>query len=487
MDFRKAEYLSAANNLETARLENAQGVSDLGFEVYTPPVTDEAAMYLAFDRELSGQPLSLYFEVAGSGGAADGILIAETFRRGNRSDIIRIIDGTLGLKRSGVILLYFNRPTVQTRLFGLERHWLKFSLNGAIDDSPRVIERVFTNTVHAVQYQKANEQTLSIGALNTSREFELFEKPVQNCEVDFIAENVTRWKRIESLTQAEASEEVYELDSERGLLRFGDGIFGKIPPEGEQNVRVNYTYGGGTSGNLAIGTVNSLLRSLPKISGVTNVTAMTGGTDALSQEMVELQGKNRFRHRFVPVSRHDFEEIVLEKFEKVSSVKCYSGYDTKGENAVGFVTLVVSVRDSDSSIKVFCREIYAYLAERCECNLAASGRLNVIPALELAVNIELTLSLINFDNAVETTLRINNLLVSLIEEKRNNNGIGEILSASEISDAIQADVNVGAIERFFAEGIYTENGAAQYVAIDDFGTLPYVIIRSGTHTIQIKV
>ncbi|MDR0936802.1 MAG: hypothetical protein LBM98_08990 [Oscillospiraceae bacterium] len=478
--FQAAEYISATNNLETTELENAYGKGGLDFKIYAPAVTDKPAMYLGFNGALAGQPLSLYFELVGGGADADGLLTVET-SNALRTETIRLIDETRGLRKSGLVLLYFNRPTIETRLFGLNRHWLKLSLNGNDGNSekPRVVAGLYTNTVRAVQTRAAGEQIFSTGLQNVTREFELFEKPVQSCKVEISGNAVREWTRVEALTQAGADEEVYELDGERGLLRFGDGVFGKAPPPGVHNIQVRYTYGGGTSGNIAPGAVNALLQSVPRISGLVNVTPMTGGADAPPPERT---GKNRFRHRFVPVSTRDFEEIVLENFVRVTSVKCRTGLDDNGEKALGRVTVVVATDDGDNA--GLCGEIYAYLAERCECTLVP--RLRVIPALELSVRFELCAVPLEPSGAVEISLRLHKLLNTLIDDKRKTLGIGGIITLAEVTDAVLCDENVSAIDSLFAEGVYIKDGAARYAALDDFA-LPFVIMRSGAHSVRIKV
>jgi len=58
------------------------------------------------------------------------------------------------------------------------------------------------------------------------------------------------WTRISRLDQAGPEDKVFVLDHD-GMLVFGDGEHGKIPPEGA-DVTISYRHGGGTAGNVGL-------------------------------------------------------------------------------------------------------------------------------------------------------------------------------------------------------------------------------------------
>jgi hypothetical protein len=59
--------------------------------------------------------------------------------------------------------------------------------------------------------------------------------------------NGERWQRVAKLGEADADAPVFELDPDRGAVRFGDGRHGRRPPNGAR-VTVRYKEGGGASG-----------------------------------------------------------------------------------------------------------------------------------------------------------------------------------------------------------------------------------------------
>ena len=115
------------------------------------------------------------------------------------------------------------------------------------------------------------------------------------------------WDRIDDLALAGPMDRVYMLDPYSGKIRFGDGRTGRVPPEGDRNIRAEYASGGGERGNVPAGAVNALIGGLPFISSLENLTAMSGGTSRLTLEQIKDRGNRRLRHRDRAAGRQDYE------------------------------------------------------------------------------------------------------------------------------------------------------------------------------------
>ena len=81
-----------------------------------------------------------------------------------------------------------------------------------------------------------------------------------------------RYKRVESFFASGPRSRHYTLDYVTGIVSFGDGRRGMVPPEGANNDRrdVSYRIGGGSLGNVNANTLTSLGRALAYIESVTN-------------------------------------------------------------------------------------------------------------------------------------------------------------------------------------------------------------------------
>lgn len=63
-------------------------------------------------------------------------------------------------------------------------------------------------------------------------------------------------------------------------IQFGDGVFGRVPLRGVNNVRVSCRVGGGIVGNVDAGTITRVVVPIANLVSVTNPAAAAGGADA---------------------------------------------------------------------------------------------------------------------------------------------------------------------------------------------------------------
>ena len=63
--------------------------------------------------------------------------------------------------------------------------------------------------------------------------------------------NGERWRRVDRLTDAERTAPIFTFDESTGIIRFGDGVHGKIPERGS-TISARYRDGSGASGNTSI-------------------------------------------------------------------------------------------------------------------------------------------------------------------------------------------------------------------------------------------
>lgn len=101
---------------------------------------------------------------------------------------------------------------------------------------------------------------------------------------------------------------VFAVDPESGVLRFGDGTRGRRPPFGAL-VRASYDYGAGPGGNVGPGTI-STGPALPAGFTVTNPVRTWGGTDAETAAEGETQVSRYLQHRDRLVTAGDFATIA---------------------------------------------------------------------------------------------------------------------------------------------------------------------------------
>nr|MBC8273733.1 fibronectin type III domain-containing protein [Chloroflexota bacterium] len=103
---------------------------------------------------------------------------------------------------------------------------------------PVIFEEVWVNEMSA----------LSEGEMkNIIEKEELKVKPVRDEKGSF-TEFWIKWQAVDHLLGSSKDDRHYEIDRTSGNIRFGDGVNGKIPPIGTDNIKANYRSGGGKTG-----------------------------------------------------------------------------------------------------------------------------------------------------------------------------------------------------------------------------------------------
>jgi len=123
------------------------------------------------------------------------------------------------------------------------------------------------------------------------------------------------WSQVQTLDTAGPLDSVYELDPEAGVITFGDGINGRIPPlvPGTGDiVALKYRHGGGLAGEVAVGAITSLDTASPGVGQVVNLVAATGGRDAETLDHAKLRARKLLSSRDRAVTAADFEWIALQ-------------------------------------------------------------------------------------------------------------------------------------------------------------------------------
>jgi len=118
-----------------------------------------------------------------------------------------------------------------------------------------------------------------------------------------------RFIRVARISDGSTIQIVQDYDGDDGdTIRFGDGIFGGIPEDGDV-FQVTYCMGGGTIGNVAADTiVNVDATALSQVKAVTNPFPADGGADEETDERVRRLAPQAFRARqFRAVRPEDYE------------------------------------------------------------------------------------------------------------------------------------------------------------------------------------
>jgi hypothetical protein len=96
------------------------------------------------------------------------------------------------------------------------------------------------------------------------------------------------------------------------FIVFGDGVYGRRPPPGRNNIRATYAIGGGAAGNVAGGAIVEPKTRIVGLDGVTNPKPAAGGTEAEPTERAVRFGPLAFRSGDRAVTLSDYVALAFQ-------------------------------------------------------------------------------------------------------------------------------------------------------------------------------
>lgn len=159
-----------------------------------------------------------------------------------------------------------------------------------------------------------------------------------------------KWSGVEDFDASKPGDKHYIVDSAVGRVTFGDGINGKIPPKGEDNVIVSYSAGGSLCGNVGPHTINKvLLGELAEKVTVDNAEAASGGEEAETLEDAIRRVRNDMKKVYRAITSEDYEFLAKDTPGcKVARAKAVPRYHPNQNREVPGVVTVVIVPHSDN-------------------------------------------------------------------------------------------------------------------------------------------
>ena len=343
-----------------------------GFQPLEATAEPAPTLYFGFappnGRPFPNRPLNLYARVA-------DVLWGETpdnpsptapprltweYSTGQAWAALAVRDGTRALTRPEVIE-FLPPPDISVRAeFGVSRYWLRARWDsGDYAFAPR-LRRVLLNTTMAAQTVTIRTETLGSSNGSENQVFHATRVPVllgQQLEVREPdvpsaagraaieaaegADAVTvaragggspdvwvRWHEVPDFHGSGPQDRHYVIDHLAGMVRFGDGAGGWIPPAGSGNVRLaRYQTGGGVRGNRPAGVVVQLKTTVPFVDKVSNPEAASGGADAETPDALRDRAPRMVRHRGRAVTLEDYEDLARLASPDVARVKCVPLHD----------------------------------------------------------------------------------------------------------------------------------------------------------------
>jgi hypothetical protein len=317
--------------------------------------------------------------------------------------------------------------------FGTPRTWIRARLAADADPPRARVLGLHPNAAWAVQAQTIEHETLGSGTGQPGQTLFFARTPVlegqvvevrelegARAEVDLalllrelaahgIAEADLRtvadprtgrlrevwvpWAERPDLAFSGAEDRHYVLERTRGRVVFGDGVRGRMPPAGADNVRARrYRSGGGTRGNVPAGAIASVLSGV-LAEAARNPRPAEGGAEGEEPAAVGQRGPLVLRHRRQALSAADYEALAREASPAVAVARALPATRADGRPAAGWVTVLIAPWSHDPEPRPSLelrRRVRRFLEARAPSGMA--GRISVGAARYLPVGVEVVLA-----------------------------------------------------------------------------------------------
>jgi len=187
------------------------------------------------------------------------------------------------------------------------------------------------------------------------------------------------WRASDDLATAGPDNPVFELDSEAGTVRFGDGLRGRIPARGMRIRVARLRTGGGTAGNLPAGTLGAISaldptgQRIQRPLKVHQPLPTRGGVEAETLAEAERRIPARLRHRERAVTAEDYRELAAATpGVRIGRVEVLPGFkpQQRREDVPGVVSVMALPHKANQQApnprpdRPFIERIHAHLEAR---------------------------------------------------------------------------------------------------------------------------
>jgi hypothetical protein len=302
------------------------------------------------------------------------------------------------------------------------------------------------------------------------------------------------WHEVTDFYASQRRSRHYVFDHIAGVVSFGDGRSGMIPPTGTANIRPTGTAnirlsvfktGGGVRGNKPAGSIVQLKTTIPYLDKVTNHLEATGGADAESTDSLIARAPTEIRHRRRAVTKEDYEDIARLASPDVARALCVPNRDLtdagSDKSAPGKVSVIIVPNATDPrpqpSLEL-ARRVQKFMSASCP----VTATVIVVGAPYLRVDVQTEIGLRSLEDAATVTSKVQDALTQFLHPLTggaDGNGweFGREPHRSDIYGMIEKIPEVGHISALKLDSIEDFPGARETGRF---------LVYSGTHSIALK-
>jgi len=392
-DYRDVRHVLAFNDFQYTDCTEVARTDFTIFQPFQAKPEESPALYFGYAGKPPNDPIGCYFQLEEELGLgslpSDEAEVAtselekyETMRRlaweggqrvvweywdGREWEPLAVDDETSGFTQSGFTSFIAPDDWKASSKFTEERHWLRARLEQGGYVKPPRIKMIVTNAIDAFNHETIRGENLGGSDGSPLQAFKFLKGPLLDDEVMEIRERNmppddelaeigadgvrkvepenpqnnevwVRWRRVDSFFASGPRSRHYTLDYVSGVINFGDGRRGMVPPEAKNSIIAqSYRIGGGALGNVNPHTLTSLGRALAYIETVTNPLPATGGADRETIDEAKARAPYTIKSRDRAVTAEDYEMLALRASTQLARARCVPDRSNRGHVTVALL------------------------------------------------------------------------------------------------------------------------------------------------------
>ena len=410
------------------------------------------SLYLGFDQQPPADDIGIYFDIEEDPGDMGPALTWEYWDGGTWRPL-SVQDETAYLRVPGIASFLAEPDSAVLARFGTPLYFVRARLKEDLPPGEPVVNGIYPNAVWASQVRTLNDVSLGTSAGTPNQAFIITQVPVvegerlevqelsgpranvewrilaleilngdtgaladledqlgqEGSQTDIVSGDLrlvrdrqkrvsevwVHWQSAQWLYFSGPDDRTYAIDRALGRILFGDGVTGRVPPAGSAVLMKQMRSGGGSSGNVANGTITQLLGVVPGIQAVFNARAAEGGSDGETLTASIDRAPKTIRHRGRAIAPADYETMAREASPSVAASHALPTLDSSGRPRPGWVTLVI-IPDSQEEAPYpsfgLREDVMNYIAARAPAGLAASGQIYVTGPDDFPVDVAATVA-----------------------------------------------------------------------------------------------
>jgi len=403
---------------------------------------------------LPGQSMSIYLDVEQ---ASQGISTADPdshsqsvaweYWSGLAWAKLTVRDDTEGFHHPGLIRFLVPTDFAPSSRFGCSRYWLRATpLSTVYQPTMRV---ALLNTTMATGATTIRNELLGISNGTPDQSFRFLHTPIlEGQRLEVLEPRMPGRLERQAILRTETAEDIqtaletvdgavwipwlevadfyascsrdrhYVLDPLTGVVTFGDGATGLVPPRGGKIRAARYLSGGGASGNRPAWNISQLKTAVPSISAVCNWIPAGAGGDAEEDEAMLERGSRGIRHGGRAVTIQDYEDLARLASPQVARARCVPLYDlavaqVRNQRQPGVVSVIVVPKSNDPQPipgSQLLTSVLAYLRR----SASPSVRISVVPPDFVRIDVTAEIVLSQPDRAADIQSAVKRALASFL-------------------------------------------------------------------------